>query len=89
MLTGGQDFISQSKIIEQVPHVIIGTPGRIFDLIQENGILRKFIRNLKILALDEFDRLQDPSLLTFIQRGLRDLIKPKQFILTTSTFKET
>lgn len=38
--------------------------------------------------LDEFDWLQDPSLLCFIQDALKGLIKPEQFILTTSTYKD-
>lgn len=57
-------------------------------MIKENETLRKYIRNLQILALDEFDKLQDPSLLYFIQGALKGLIRPKQYILTTSTYRD-
>lgn len=31
-----------------IPHVLIVTPGKALDLIQENLTLRKYIKNLKI-----------------------------------------
>ena len=52
---GGVDMVQQSIMLAKRPHVIVGTPGRIVDHLQNT---RGFsIRTLKFLILDEADKL--------------------------------
>ena len=54
LLIGGQSMEEDIKILEKRPHVIVGTPGRIHDLIRRKKINTKTI---KLLVLDEADEM--------------------------------
>ena len=82
-------MVKQSVEIDRIPHVIIATPGRFYDMLKCNESLKKYIKNLKHLVFDEFDQLLNESLLFFIKKSLACLPEKKQIILTTATFVET
>ena len=53
LIVGGTSIQEdREKIKNKTPHIIVGTPGRVFDLIKRN-ILNT--RNIKLLVLDEAD----------------------------------
>ena len=55
VVVGGVDMVQQAIILAKRPHVIVGTPGRIVDHLQNT---RGFsIRALRFLVLDEADKL--------------------------------
>lgn len=54
LLIGGQSMEEDIKILEKRPHVIVGTPGRIHDLIRRKKINTKTV---KLLVLDEADEM--------------------------------
>ena len=54
LLIGGQSMDEDIKILEKHPHVIVGTPGRIHDLIRRKKINTKTV---KLLVLDEADEM--------------------------------
>lgn len=88
LLIGGENYVTQSVELDQIPHVLVATPGKLFDMFQNNPIVSKYIKNLKFLVLDEFDRLLEPSLLHFLNPVFAKLPISKQVILTTATFDE-
>jgi translation initiation factor 4A len=51
---GGTQIRDNIEELNQIPHVIIGTPGRVLDMLNKNFINRKTIR---MLILDEADEL--------------------------------
>ena len=54
-LVGGIDMMSQSIALGKRPHVVVGTPGRVVDhLTNTKGF---GLKQLKVLCLDEADRL--------------------------------
>lgn len=88
LITGGVDPIKQSLDVDKIPHVIIATPGRFFEMLESNETLRKFLKNMKFLVLDEFDQLMNDTLLFYIKKSLEYFPLKKQTILTTATFSE-
>ena len=54
LLIGGTSMDKDIKDIEQKPHVIVGTPGRVHDMIRRKKINAK---TLKLLILDEADEM--------------------------------
>jgi len=67
VLVGGMDMVSQSIALGKKPHIIVATPGRLLDHLENT---RGFsLRTLKYLVMDEADRLLDldsvPSLTRF------------------------
>lgn len=54
--TGGTDKQRTIEKLKQQPHIVIGTPGRIHDLVREQAL---FVHNASILVIDEADLLFD------------------------------
>jgi len=64
LIVGGANIEQQIRRVQRGPHVIIGTPGRIMDLIK-----RKVLKlgAINTLVLDEADRMLDMGFVTDIQ----------------------
>jgi ATP-dependent RNA helicase DDX47/RRP3 len=54
-LVGGIDMMTQSIALAKKPHVIVGTPGRLVDHMQNTKGFS--LRTIKFLVLDEADRM--------------------------------
>jgi len=67
------------------PAIVVGTPGRILELI-ENGALK--LENLNTLVLDEADRMLDMGFEPAIQAIQKALPKKRQVLLFSATFPE-
>lgn len=71
-LCGGVPLRPHLASLEHEPHIVVGTPGRLLDLI-ERGALP--LRGLKVLVLDEADRMLDmgfaPDLCAIVERAPR------------------
>ena len=67
-ITGGQDIIKQRMALDDLPHIIVGTPGRLFNQIDESEVFRKYLGNLSFLVFDEADRLFEPTLKYFVDK---------------------
>lgn len=55
-------MLKQSQELSKIPHIIVGTPGRVTDLINKHAKLKEYLQNLQFLVLDEADRLFEPSM---------------------------
>lgn len=53
---GGADVGTQMRDIDRGCHVLVGTPGRLVDMIQRGKI---GLENVQFLCLDEADRMLD------------------------------
>jgi superfamily II DNA/RNA helicase len=53
---------AQQLSLEEIPHVIVATPGRIRALLKTHHNLNKYIANLSFLILDEADRLLETNI---------------------------
>lgn len=64
MVTGGTDMMRQSMALNEIPHVIVATPGRLAQLLErDTHRLNEYLNNLQFLILDEADRmLSDPTI---------------------------
>ncbi|MGJ8689199.1 MAG: DEAD/DEAH box helicase [Gammaproteobacteria bacterium] len=54
VITGGQEFKVQRALLRRDPEIVIATPGRMLELVNEGSTLFTF---LEFLVLDEADRL--------------------------------
>ncbi|KAJ1637376.1 P-loop containing nucleoside triphosphate hydrolase protein [Pavlovales sp. CCMP2436] len=54
-IVGGIDMMTQALAIAKRPHVLVGSPGRVVDHLQNTKGFS--LRNLKVLVLDEADKL--------------------------------
>lgn len=65
--------------------VVVGTPGRILDHMERGTI---FFKNLKILVLDEADRMLDMGFIDDIEDIIRNLPKKRQTMLFSATIPD-
>ena len=63
-------------------NVVIGTPGRLWDHIQRKTI---DLRRIKVLVLDEADRLLDMGFLPDVERIIRKIPERRQTLLFSAT----
>ena len=85
VLIGGTSIRMQVKEIYANPHIVIGTPGRINDLINQR-ILN--LQNVSILVLDEADRMFDMGFAPQITRILQSVPKNRQTMLFSATMPD-
>ena len=84
-LCGGVPVRTQKPALQVAPHVVVGTPGRILDhLARENFELG----GLRVLVLDEADRMLDMGFHEAITRVVEQAPKSRQTLLFSATYPE-
>lgn len=86
-VVGGTDFCSQKLQIENAPHIVVGTPGRLAEHISRSEKVKKYLRNMEYLVMDEADKLLNETQFPFVKEILAELptIRPIQRIFCTAT----
>ena len=82
VLIGGVAMGPQMRAIANKPHIIIVTPGRLIDHLQQRSIS---LNDVKILVLDEADRMLDMGFAPQIKQILRLLPHESQTMLFSAT----
>ncbi|WKZ29451.1 MAG: DEAD/DEAH box helicase [Patescibacteria group bacterium] len=85
VLIGGASMRQQIDNLRRNPHVIVATPGRLIDHLQQKTV---DLSDVKILVLDEADRMLDMGFLPQINRILRTVPKERQTMLFSATMPE-
>ncbi|MBI5001469.1 MAG: DEAD/DEAH box helicase [Euryarchaeota archaeon] len=83
-LYGGVSLNPQFDAV-RISQIAVGTPGRLLDHLQRRTL---DLRNLKILVIDEGDRLLDMGFLPDVGRILRQCPKQRQTLLFSATVPE-
>jgi ATP-dependent RNA helicase DeaD len=79
---GGQSYDRQFRGLQQGAQIIIGTPGRVMDHL-ERGTLK--MDQIKMVVLDEADRMLDMGFLEDIRTVLAKAPKERQTVLFSAT----
>ena len=85
LVVGGRPLGPQIKGLERCPQVVIGTPGRIIDLIQRKVLI---LNKISTIVLDEADRMLDIGFRKDIERILRSCSSEHQTLLLSATLEE-
>ncbi|CAH1163482.1 unnamed protein product [Phaedon cochleariae] len=57
VVVGGMAAVKQERILSKGPEIVVATPGRLWELIQQGNPHLSQIDNIKYLAIDETDRM--------------------------------
>ncbi|XP_030766553.1 ATP-dependent RNA helicase DDX24 [Sitophilus oryzae] len=57
VVVGGMAAVKQERVLSKGPEIVVGTPGRLWELIQQGNEHLSQISNIKFLAIDETDRM--------------------------------
>lgn len=82
VIIGGAPMRRQIQDLRRDPHVVIGTPGRIINHIEDRTIV---LKDVSILVLDEADRMLDMGFEPQIRKILRVVPKDRQTMLFSAT----
>ena len=84
-LCGGVALRGQTVSLEHGAHVVVGTPGRIMDHLERGSLS---LPGLKMLVLDEADRMLDMGFFEDIAKVARQCPKDRQTLLFSATYPE-
>jgi ATP-independent RNA helicase DbpA len=85
-LTGGVALGPQLASLEvHAPHVVVGTPGRVQELLRKKAL---DLRGVRVLVLDEADRLLDMGFEEPIREIVKATPKTRQTLLFSATFPD-
>jgi ATP-dependent RNA helicase RhlE len=82
MICGGVGMQSQVRELRRGVDVLVATPGRLEDLMNQ-GLVN--LSSVEILVLDEVDRMLDQGFLPAVRRITSKLPKPRQTLLFSAT----
>lgn len=82
VLIGGASMYHQTMSLKRGPHIIIGTPGRINDHLEQKKLQ---LNNVGVLVLDEADRMLDMGFAPQINAILHHVPKDRQTMLFSAT----
>jgi len=82
---GGVDMPPQTKALREGVEILVATPGRLLDHVQQKSVA---LGQVEILILDEADRMLDMGFLPDIRRILALLPAQRQSLLFSATFSD-
>ncbi|MGD8453052.1 MAG: DEAD/DEAH box helicase [Phycisphaerae bacterium] len=85
LVYGGQRIQTQIRQLKAGAEIVIGTPGRILDLMHRREL---DIANVRFAVLDEVDRMLDIGFRDDIRRILRAIKAPHQTLFVSATITE-
>jgi len=86
VIIGGASMHNQLKTLRNNPRIIIATPGRLADHMNQRTVL---LADTSILVLDEADRMLDMGFLPQIEHILRAIPRNRQTMLFSATIPES
>ena len=85
VIFGGVNINPQVKLLAQGVDILVATPGRLLDHMQQGTVN---LAQVEILVLDEADRMLDMGFIRDIRRILAVLPKQRQNLLFSATFSD-
>ena len=82
LLIGGVSFVEQNKALDRGVDVLIATPGRLLDHAERGKIL---LRDVKILVIDEADRMLDMGFMPDVEKIVGLLPQFRQTLFFSAT----
>ena len=82
LLIGGVSFDEQNKALDKGVDVLIATPGRLLDHVDRGKVL---LNDVKILVIDEADRMLDMGFIPDVEKIVSHLPKIRQTLFFSAT----
>jgi superfamily II DNA/RNA helicase len=82
LLIGGESFADQERKLDRGVDVLIATPGRLIDLFERGKVL---LSDVRILVIDEADRMLDMGFIPDVERIVGLLPKARQTLFFSAT----
>ena len=83
---GGQSYVRQQRQLERGAHVVVGTPGRILDLMEKKML---DLSHVRFMVLDEADEMLKMGFIDDVETILAATPSDRQTCLFSATLPET
>ena len=83
---GGKSISNDFRKLRMMNHLVVGTPGRLIDLMNR-GVLR--LNSFSLLVIDEFDRMLDMGFIQDVNRIVAAVQDREQTLLFSATLDKT
>lgn len=83
VIVGGMDMVAQAILLSKKPHIVIATPGRLVDHLENTKGFN--LRYIKYLVMDEADRLLNMDFEEEINKILKVIPKERRTFLFSAT----
>ncbi|NLD46377.1 MAG: DEAD/DEAH box helicase [Clostridiaceae bacterium] len=84
-MIGNVNIDRQIEKLKERPNIIVGTPGRILELIKKRKITA---HTIKTIIIDEADRLMDESNVEVVKAVIKSTLKERQLMAFSATMPE-
>jgi len=82
LVHGGVGYGKQREALKQGVDILVATPGRLLDLLEQRALT---LQSVKILVLDEVDRMLDMGFLPDVRRIVQKIPAERQTLLFSAT----
>lgn len=82
---GGTDKKRSIEKLKKQPHIVVGTPGRIYDLVDEQALL---IHTASMIVIDEADIMLDMGFIHDVDKIASKMTKELQMLVFSATIPE-
>jgi superfamily II DNA/RNA helicase len=82
LIIGGESMTDQTRLLDRGVDVLIATPGRLLDVFERGGLL---LSDVKILVIDEADRMLDMGFIPDVERIVKLLPRIRQTLFFSAT----
>jgi ATP-dependent RNA helicase RhlE len=82
LVHGGVGYGKQRETLKRGVDILVATPGRLLDLLEQRALT---LRSVKILVLDEVDRMLDMGFLPDVRRIVEKIPTDRQSLLFSAT----
>lgn len=83
---GGANVKRQLEKLKKHPHIVVGTPGRVHELIKQKKLK---MHEVKMVVLDEGDQLLVPEHTDTIQQIVKSTLSDRQVVLFSATLPDS
>ncbi|XP_011494983.1 PREDICTED: probable ATP-dependent RNA helicase DDX47 [Ceratosolen solmsi marchali] len=83
VVVGGIDMMTQALMLAKKPHIIVATPGRLVDHLENTKGFN--LRSLKFLVMDEADRILNMDFEVEVDKILRVIPRERRTLLFSAT----
>jgi len=82
VMIGGASARLEKKGLSEYPNILVGTPGRIFDHLEQGNL---WINYVEIVVLDEADRMLDMGFSKHLDQIIQEISPKRQTLLFSAT----
>ncbi|MFA9558752.1 DEAD/DEAH box helicase [Evansella sp. AB-rgal1] len=85
LVVGGTDRLRMMEKLKQKPHIVVGTPGRVADMVDNQAL---DVRHVDMFVVDEADQMLDMGFLEDVDRAASRMGTELQMMVFSATIPE-